>query len=126
MNSKDKGKRGELDAVRFLKECGFPDARRTHQYAGNNGDSDVVCPNWLPGVHIECKRNEDIDIGKAAWHRAINQAKEECGDKEWCVLWRKNRGSWRLTYQDVHRVVTVDEDLIGDALRWLNEGEEAC
>jgi Holliday junction resolvase len=123
MNSKSKGKRGELDAVRFLKESGFPDARRNQQFCGANGDSDVVCPNWLPNVHIECKRDEDMDIGKANWHRAINQAQEDCGEKEWCVLWRRNRDSWKLTYQDVHRIVTVDEASIGDSLRWLNQGE---
>lgn len=59
VNSNDKGKRYELELAAMIREYGY-DARRTAQYCGNTGDaSDVV---GLPGIHIEAKRRERIDI----------------------------------------------------------------
>lgn len=45
MNSKQKGKRGELEWASYCRGQGY-DCRRTAQYCGNTGDaSDVVgCP----------------------------------------------------------------------------------
>jgi len=58
-NSKQKGKRFELDIAHILKDYGF-DARRTAQYCGNTGEaSDVV---GLPGIHIECKAQETMRL----------------------------------------------------------------
>lgn len=58
MNSRQKGKRGELYVAHFLKDYGY-DAKRGQQYAGINGDADVV---GLPGVHIEVKFVEKLDL----------------------------------------------------------------
>ena len=58
MNSKEKGKRGELEIVHILKKYGY-DARRSVQYCGTAGDADVV---GLPGVHIEVKRTEKLSL----------------------------------------------------------------
>lgn len=58
INSKEKGKRFERTVAGLLREYGYSDARRTNQYCGNTGDaSDVV---GLPGLHIECKRQEKM------------------------------------------------------------------
>ena len=57
MNSKQKGKRGELELAKKLQEYGF-EARRGQQYSGIGGD-DVV---GLEGVHIECKRVEPLGV----------------------------------------------------------------
>lgn len=51
MNSRRKGKTGELALVKKLKEYGY-DVRRSQQYAGINHDADVV---GIDGIHIECK-----------------------------------------------------------------------
>lgn len=51
MNSRTKGKRGELSLIRKLKEFGY-DVRRSQQYAGANNDADIV---GIEGLHIECK-----------------------------------------------------------------------
>jgi hypothetical protein len=68
--SRDKGKRGELMLSRFLREFGY-ECRRTAQYCGNTGDaSDVV---GLPGLHIECKFVERLDI-RGALRQAIHDA----------------------------------------------------
>ena len=61
MNSRAKGKRGELELARALGEYGYG-CRRGQQYAGANGDADVV---GLPGIHIECKRVERLDLSGA-------------------------------------------------------------
>ena len=69
-NSKDKGKRFELFLSHKLQDHGF-DARRTAQYCGNTGDaSDVV---GLPGIHIECKHQEQMRLYE--WmEQAVNDA----------------------------------------------------
>lgn len=61
MNSREKGARGERELANFLKDHGFM-ARRGQQYSGKNGDADV---EGLPGIHIECKRVEHLNIDKA-------------------------------------------------------------
>lgn len=58
-NSKQKGKRYELELTNLLKAEGY-DAHRSAQYAGNTGQAaDVV---GLPGIHIEAKRQEQFRI----------------------------------------------------------------
>lgn len=89
MNSKDKGKRGELEAAHLLQEYGY-DARRGQQYAGANGDPDVV---GLPGIHIEVKRVEKLNIDEAL-EQAIRDKRE---DEIPVVMHRKNRTKWKVT-----------------------------
>ena len=84
MNSRQKGKRGELEWARVCRENGY-DCRRSQQYAGANGDADVV---GLPGVHIEVKRVERLDL-EAAMSQSMRDAKE--GEMP-IVAHRKNRG----------------------------------
>lgn len=70
MNSKQKGKRGELMLAKVLKSHGY-DCRRGQQYSGANGDADVV---GLPGIHIECKAVERLDL-YGALSQSIHDAK---------------------------------------------------
>lgn len=126
-NSRRKGKAGELEAVHYLRDIGFPDARRSQQFCGKAGDSDITCPETIPNVHIECKRRKDICVGTASHHAAILQASSECGEKEWCVLWRRDGARiWKLTFvpqfPQVPATVSGDE-AIAECLRWLNGGE---
>lgn len=88
MNSKQKGKRGELEVAHILKENGFENARRTAQYCGNTGDaSDVV---GLDGFHIEIKRCETIKI--MDW---IRQAERDHKAEEIpLVVFRKSHDDW--------------------------------
>ena len=89
MNSRTKGKRGELEAAHLLKEYGY-DARRGQQFSGINGDADVV---GLPGVHIEVKRVEKLNIDKAL-EQAIRDKRES---EIPIVMHRKNRTKWKVT-----------------------------
>jgi len=89
MNSRDKGKRGELEVAHLLQKYGY-DARRSQQYAGINNDADVV---GLPGIHIEVKRTEKLNID-TAMEQSIRDARE--GEIP-IVMHRKNRAEWLVT-----------------------------
>lgn len=90
-NSKQKGKRGELELSHKLKELGF-DTRRTAQYNGKELDSmaDLV---GIPGVHIECKRVERLNID-TAMEQAIRDSKD--GETP-AVFHRRNNKPWYVT-----------------------------
>lgn len=89
MNSREKGKRGELQAAKVLKEYGY-ETRRGQQFSGANGDADVV---GLPGIHLEIKRVEKLNISKAM-QQSIRDAKD--GEMP-VVMHRRNRETWLVT-----------------------------
>lgn len=89
MNSRSKGKRGELEAAHLLQKYGY-DARRGQQFSGANGDADVV---GLPHIHLEVKRVEKLNIDEA-----LDQSVSDARDGETpVVLHRKNRKEWKVT-----------------------------
>ena len=90
INSKAKGKAGELELSHKLQEYGYK-TRRTNQYCGNTQEaSDVV---GLRGIHIEVKRVEKLNIYDAL-SQAIHDAKEGLLP---AVFHRKNRCEWLVT-----------------------------
>lgn len=88
-NSRRKGAEGERELAGKLREYGY-DSRRGQQYCGANGDADVV---GLPGVHIECKRVEKLNLYDAM-AQSVHDAKE--GEVP-AVFHRKNRCEWLVT-----------------------------
>ena len=90
VNGKKKGKAGELEVARILRSYGYP-CRRGQQYAGANGDADVV---GLPGIHIEVKRRENLNV-----YEAIEQAKRDAAKIGTMptVMWRTNDHEWLVT-----------------------------
>lgn len=98
---REKGKRGERMLVRFLRDLGY-ECRRTSQYCGKTGDaSDVV---GLPGLHIECKFVENLNVRKAlaqAIHDAVNGLIP-------VVFHKKSNEEWLVTmraedFMEIHR-----------------------
>lgn len=88
VNSRRKGKDGELELKEHLSALLGIDARRTQQYCGV-GAGDVV---GIPGVHIECKRTNVINI-----YKFMQQARRDAKDHEVpMVCCRKDRGEWLL------------------------------
>ena len=84
INSKDKGKRFELEIAHYMQKQGYENARRSQQFCGINGDADVV---GVDGLHIECKHNETLNIFKA-----MEQARRDKKDCEIpIVIHKKNR-----------------------------------
>lgn len=91
INSRAKGKRGELEIANVLKEYGY-DTRRGVQYNGSDGSPDVV---GLPNIHIEVKRVEALNLDKAM-KQSIDDARE--GEVP-VVMHRKDRHEWLVTMQ---------------------------
>ena len=92
INSRQKGKTGELELACKLKEYGYDEAKRSVQYNGKDGQADVI---GLPHIHIECKRVEKLNL-----YDAMEQAKRDAknGDKP-TVFHRKNRCNWLVTME---------------------------
>lgn len=89
MNSRQKGARRERELASKLREYGY-DTRRGQQYSGANGDADVV---GLPGVHIECKGVERLNL-----YDAISQSRHDAREGEIpLVMHRKNNCEWLVT-----------------------------
>jgi hypothetical protein len=106
INSKRKGAEGERELAKKLREYGY-DCRRGQQYCGANGDADVV---GLPGIHIECKRVQNLNI-----YNAIAQAKHDALPFDTmlpAVFHRKDDSEW-LVYMTL-------EDWIKIYLEWAN------
>ena len=89
VNSKRKGKTGELELAAKLKGQGY-DVRRSVQYNGKEeeGQADLL---GLPGIHIECKRTEALRL-----YEAVDQAKRDSRGKNQIpvVFHRKNNCEW--------------------------------
>lgn len=90
MNSRDKGKRGERELAAILKEYGYNEARRGQQYCGADGSADVI---GLPGIHIEAKRVEKLNL-TMAMAQSMNDARP--GEIP-AVFHRKNHRQWLVT-----------------------------
>ena len=88
MNSIRKGKVGERELAKKLKEYGY-DCRRGQQYNGIDGE-DVV---GLAGIHIECKRVERLQLTDA-----MLQSARDAKDKDVpVVMHRKDNEKWYVT-----------------------------
>lgn len=96
MNSRNKGKRGELELSHVLQGYGY-DVKRGHQTNGALGEADC---EGLPGIHIECKRVENLNIYKAM-HQSESDAIAESSRKGEtlvpAVFHRKNNDEWLIT-----------------------------
>ena len=89
INSRRKGVRGEQSLARKLREYGY-ECRRGQQYSGASGDADVT---GLPGIHIECKRVERLNL-----EDAMAQSKHDAREGEIpTVMHRKNNCEWLVT-----------------------------
>lgn len=90
VNSRQKGARFERDLAKALREYGY-DCRRGQQYCGANGDADVI---GLPGIHIEAKAVERLNL-----YEAVEQAKRDTRKDEIPAVFHKKN------YQEI--LVTI-------------------
>jgi hypothetical protein len=90
VNSRDKGCRGEREFSRVCRDEGYDGARRGQQYCGLNNDADVT---GLPGIHIEVKRVNRLQLSDAM-AQSIRDAKQ--GEIP-IVAHRKDREKWLIT-----------------------------
>ena len=86
---REKGKRGERELSSLLGEYGY-NCKRGQQYCGAEGNADVI---GLPGIHIECKRVERLNILDAIV-QAVHDAKKGLLP---AVFHRRDRSEWLVT-----------------------------
>ena len=87
--ARNKGKAGENELARLIRENWGYDVRRGHVF---DHESDMV---GLQGIHCEVKRVERLNIYDAM-SQAIVEA-EIRNDGLPVVFWRKNHGKWKAT-----------------------------
>ena len=87
-----KGAGGERELAEVLHGYGYDVTRGGSMSFG--AVPDLV---GLPGVHIECKRVERLNVG-AAMQQAVDDA-ERFGDGMPVVFHRRNRRPWLVTMQ---------------------------
>lgn len=85
MNSRDKGKRGELELAEVLREHGYEGARRGQQFKGGGDSPDIA--DAIPGVHIECKRVESGNL--YAW---LEQATRDAAPGNTPIVMHRRNG----------------------------------
>lgn len=91
INSKIKGKIGELEWAHYLEDKFGIKARRGQQYSGSPDSPDVVSD--LVGVHWEVKRVERLNVLEA-----FSQASKDChGFYIPALAHRANRSPWLIT-----------------------------
>lgn len=89
VNSRKKGKRGELALVHELQKYGY-ETKRSVQYCGADGDADVVGMSEL--IHIECKVT---DNGHGKTYEWMEQAQSDAREGEIPVVMHR-RSSQRV------------------------------
>lgn len=93
--SKEKGKRGERMLAAALRTYGYENAHRGAQNAGKaKGGDDAPDVLGLPGIHIECKFVEKLNI-RASMDQSIADA-EGTGDLP-VVMHKTSRAPWLVT-----------------------------
>lgn len=93
-SSRAKGKRGELEVSKLFQEAGWKNARRAQQYNGvAAGNADVI---GIPGLHVEVKRVERLNLS-TAYEQSARDA-ETAGQGEIpIVVHRKSREPWMVS-----------------------------
>lgn len=116
-SSKARGKRGELSLVHVLRDAGFLEARRTAQYCGKAGTSDVT---GLPGIHVEVKNVQRLNIWEALAQSKRDSEADGNGDIA-AVFFKRNRSGWYVAVplSDFIRLYAQSDLCKGDVNKWV-------
>lgn len=91
-SSQRKGRTAELELSRILQSYGYPvEAGRSQSY-GEEPDL-----SGLPGIHIEVKRRENVNLSAAL--AQTRRDAERFGEGLPAVFHRRNREPWRVTME---------------------------
>lgn len=103
INSRNKGKRGELEAAaEWNRLVPNAHARRSQQHSGTESASDLISPG-TPHLWLEVKRVErGLNL-----EAVMEKSQEQCGELAPVVLHRKNDSDWLVTFrlEDIRRFV---------------------
>ena len=89
-SSQRKGANGERELAALLREYGYPVER-----GGSLSFGEVPDLTGLPGVHIECKRAEQLRVYD--WMAQAERDSERFHDGLPAVFHRRNRQEWLVT-----------------------------
>lgn len=98
INSRTKGKVGELEFAALLRELGYV-ARRGQQFSGGGDSPDVV--HDVEGIHFEIKRTEKLSL----WDAMEQATKDAALGNVPVVAHRKNRKDW-VVVMDARKFLT--------------------
>ena len=97
VNSKQKGKRGEQELARYLREAGFEVTRNWFAQTVEKGHSDII---GIDGWSIECKRAANATRIKDWWIQTVDAAAIEQGKtgklSRPVLIYRLDRAAWRV------------------------------
>lgn len=91
VNSRQKGKRGELDLCQALREIMGWTVRRSVQFCGRSGDADLLVEEH-PDLFVECKLVQSLNITET-----VKRAVEDAGTALPAVFHRRDREEWLVT-----------------------------
>lgn len=108
INSRQKGKRGELEAAAaWNAQLPQAHARRSQQHSGTESASDLISPG-TPHLWLEVKRVEKgLNL-----HDVIDKSREQCGELCPVVLHRKNETEWLVT-MPLDQIIRFAQQVIG-------------
>ena len=89
-SSQAKGRRAEIELAQVLRAYGLPDACPGSPF--NYGTQADV--SGVPGLHIECKRHERLEVCK--WYEQAQQDAARMQDGKPVVIYRQNRKPWMI------------------------------
>ena len=91
-NSNQKGKRGELELVKRLKEI-LPGKgwRRSQQFCGYTAEGEADIVGDVKDLHIECKR---VEAGTKTVYKWVEQAERDAGGGGPIVMHKANLQPW--------------------------------
>ena len=90
-SSQRKGRSGELELVKVLHGFGF-DSVQAGEPVSYGSTPDLV---GLPGIHIECKRAEQLRLSE--WMKQAQRDAARFKDGVAVVFHRRNREEWAVT-----------------------------
>lgn len=90
--SQRKGAAGEQELAQHLRRAGY-----SVSWGGNRTFGKVPDVYGLPGVHIECKRVEQLNIARAVEQAAADASRFQDGAPT--VFHRRNNSPWLVTMQ---------------------------
>lgn len=115
VNSRRKGKTGELEACQTLRDLFGWTSRRSQQFSGwsPTNDSPDIIVDQTPSAFWEIKRQERLNIPKA-----MQVAVAQAGRKLALLMHRQSRGEWLLTIRlsDLPRLCHAYEIAIHDSV----------
>jgi hypothetical protein len=93
INSRQKGKRGELEAAaEWNRLVPRAHARRSQQHSGTESASDLIAPG-TPNLWLEVKRVQALNLTAV-----MEKSREQCGSLVPVVLHRRNDSEWLVTF----------------------------